>query len=91
MRTEFRYGISAAAFALIAVFTLVPERGWSSLPAVCVYRNLLGIECLGCGMTRALAAIAHGRVADAVALNAGVLLAAPALVIAFVQGLLVRR
>jgi hypothetical protein len=37
---------------------------------VCPIHQLLGIECPGCGATRALAALLHGRVLQALQLNA---------------------
>ncbi len=32
------------------------------LPEVCTFRNLTGLPCPGCGLTRSLVAAAHGRV-----------------------------
>jgi hypothetical protein len=75
----YRSLISIAALAAIAAFAVIPETFWSSLPSVCVFRILFGFECSGCGMTRALAAAAHGRFEEAMHLNAGVLFVAPLL------------
>jgi hypothetical protein len=36
----------------------------------CPIRELLGIDCPGCGATRALAAVLHGHFLDALRLNA---------------------
>jgi hypothetical protein len=33
--------------------------GWE-VPAVCGFRNLTGMECLGCGLTRSFSYMAHG-------------------------------
>ncbi len=39
------------------------------LPSMCSSRNLMGIDCPGCGMTRSFIAISHGRWNDAWNLN----------------------
>lgn len=40
--------------------------GWSvSLPELCHSRIWLGVPCPGCGLTRGMIAMAHGRVAEA--------------------------
>lgn len=80
-------GVSIAAFAAIAILAAVPESFWASMPAVCLFRRILDVECLGCGMTRALSAAAHGRLEAAFAMNAGVVVAGPALILAAVQRL----
>ena len=89
MRGAYRYGISAVCAAVIAALALAPESVWTSMPSVCVFRSLLGLECFGCGMTRALSAVLHGRLEAALALNETVVVAAGALVVGVLQG--VRR
>lgn len=48
-------------------------------PVLCLHKRLTGEDCLGCGMTRALFRVLHGDFKVAVALNRGVLIAAPLL------------
>jgi hypothetical protein len=83
----YRSAISIAALAAIAILTAVPEQVWAAMPPLCLARNLFSVECFGCGMTRALSAAAHGRVADAMTLNAGVVVVAPAILFAALQGI----
>jgi hypothetical protein len=71
----------------LAALAALPENVWASMPVVCVWRNVFGLECLGCGMTRALSAALHGRLEVALAYNAGVVLAVPALILGILQGL----
>lgn len=51
-----------------ALFFYAPAR--AGLYPACPIRCIFGIACPGCGATRALAALLHGRVMDAVRLNA---------------------
>ena len=87
MRREYRFAISAAAALVLVAFAAVPTAAWGAVPSVCVFRNALGVECLGCGMTRALALAMHGHFTEALTLNAGVSVLLPALAIALGAGL----
>jgi Protein of unknown function (DUF2752) len=49
---------------------LVWPPGPAAIYPVCPVRALVGIECPGCGATRALAALLHGQVGEAMRLNA---------------------
>lgn len=56
------------AYSLIFLATIpteLIERG----PVVCIFKNLIGIECFGCGITRALSSILHGNLVAAVSYN----------------------
>jgi hypothetical protein len=62
-------GLLAAAFLLCALLYVCPPETGSFYPACPIY-EYLGIACPGCGATRALAALLHGQVAEAVRFNA---------------------
>ncbi len=57
---------------VLAALAVVPLRTIEALPGFCPFRRLLGIECYGCGMTRALCALLHGQVDTALHYNRGV-------------------
>ena len=40
-----------------------------SIPPICAFRNLFGIECLGCGVSRSWSFLAHGQVEKAFSVN----------------------
>jgi hypothetical protein len=59
---------------------------------VCLFHALTGLNCPGCGMTRALYALLHGHVRLALKDNALLVLALPALLIALARlGILAMR
>lgn len=74
----------SVGIALIpAVVMLVPTELLDRAPAICLFRLLLGMECPGCGMTRAVSAVLHGDLARAFAYNRGIVVVFPLLVLAW--------
>ena len=66
----------------LAVFYSVSPETLSRGPDLCLWRNLLNISsCPGCGSTRALAALFHGRLGAAWAFNPNVAVTAPCLLV----------
>mgnify|MGYP005859072635 len=63
----------------LAALALIPQEAVATGPQVCVFKRLLGMECFGCGMTRAISAALHGDVAAALASNRLVAAALPLL------------
>ena len=57
-----------APAAVLAASVALPT-GWESPVPLCVLKALTGLDCPGCGMTRAFLLIGHGRLADAVAMH----------------------
>jgi len=92
---SFRWGRALGLSALC--FVLLASRAASSWiahgPVVCSLRAVTGFPCPGCGLTRAFAALAHGDVGAAFALNAAsvplflaTLVAIPLLLMELVRG-----
>ena len=52
--------------AILAAATVLPA-GWESPVPLCLVKGLTGLDCPGCGMTRAFLLLGHGRFADALA------------------------
>jgi hypothetical protein len=61
----------ALAVAALLALAVLPTDVVAHGPALCLSKRLLGVECPGCGMTRALSALLHGQVAAALAFNRG--------------------
>jgi hypothetical protein len=58
---------AAAALCLAVVYTFAPSE--NSFYPDCLFLRVTGWECPGCGSTRALHALLHLRLAEAMALN----------------------
>ena len=54
---------------VVAVLALIPMRWLEAAPSICLFRNLLGVRCPGCGMTRAFSALLHADLHSALAYN----------------------
>lgn len=67
-RRLLAHTLLAAAFLLCAALALYPPAHHSFYPS-CPVHEYLGILCPGCGATRALSALLHGHLADALHLN----------------------
>ena len=87
MQRAYRYAISASCVAALGALAVAPESMWVGTSTVCLFRNLMDVECFGCGMTRALSAALHGHFEAALDLNRGVVLAGPALIAGAMQAL----
>ncbi len=74
----------ASVIALVALFALalVPPETLEHGPTLCLFKALLGRDCPGCGMTRAVTALLHGDTTQALAHNKFVVVVFPSLVFA---------
>lgn len=71
--------IAAVMLGVMALFYLLdPEQ--SQLMPKCAFKLLTGLDCPSCGSQRALHALLHGRVADALSFNPFLVLSIPYLI-----------
>ena len=88
---EFSKGISRLAVLLAAVagFCLIPPEVLSHGPNLCLWRHLFRLAaCPACGSTRALAALFHGHLTQALSFNRNVVVTGPGLLTLLVSDLL---
>ncbi len=79
----------AAVYVLfpLALFS-VPLSTLESLPSLCLYKNIIGTECPGCGMTRAALSLLHLRFAGAFAFNRMIIIVFPLILFLFFKNLI---
>jgi len=61
----FEFWFSVAALSVAWLYYPFCESG----PTLCIWKRLLGVACPGCGLTRGVCFLVHGRWADAVRFN----------------------
>ena len=66
--TPARRLLLLAPATVLAAAMLLPA-GWESPVPLCLVNGFTGLDCPGCGMTRAFLLIGHGRFADAAAMH----------------------
>lgn len=71
--------------ALPAVLYSVPREWVAHGPTVCLFRNLFGRPCPGCGMTRAFFSLLHGDFAAAWEYNRLAMIVAPLLLYLYIK------
>ena len=69
-----------AALAVAVVAIAVPARVIEAGPVLCLFRRFLGVQCWGCGMTRAFSHALHGQFAEAWRHNHLVVIVLPVMV-----------
>lgn len=72
-------GKSAFFLICLCAFVLVPTSLLDSGHSICLFRNLFGVECPGCGMIRAISSVFHGNFAQAFQYNKLVVIVLPLL------------
>jgi hypothetical protein len=73
----FRAGGVLFGLAALLALAIIPTEILARGPIICVWRNLFGIECPTCGMTRAFSSILHGRLVQAFGYNKLVIVVFP--------------
>ncbi|MDD3726535.1 MAG: DUF2752 domain-containing protein [Candidatus Ratteibacteria bacterium] len=69
------------------VLFFIPLSSLYNLPSICLYKNLFGIECPGCGMTRAVLSIIHLKFSEALTYNRLVIVVFPLMAYMFFKNL----
>ncbi len=75
----------SALFILPLLFYLLPEKSIYEGHSICLFVNLFGVECFGCGMTRAVYSAVHLDFARAMSYNKLVVVVLPLLVYVWVM------
>jgi hypothetical protein len=78
---------SAVLVSLPLVLVLSPDKVLMDAPTICLFRNITGMECYGCGMTRGIHAILHGHFAAAIEFNKAVVVVAPILAVTWMRAM----
>ena len=89
MRTNALKSPEKVAYMLLPIiFLLVPTSWFESRRSPCLIRNVFGVKCPGCGMTRAISCIFHGNVKKALHYNRLVVIVLPLLCFAWLQAII---
>ena len=80
-----KYWRAVVVAVLPLVAYLVPERWIMQGHSICLVYNLFGVECWGCGMTRALYSLMHLRFIEAWGYNRAVVVVAPLMVYVWIK------
>lgn len=70
MKNRYLWFIPAVLIiSVLIVLAVVPVHVIEQLPSICLIKRVCGVSCPGCGMTRAIASLLHGRYARAINFN----------------------
>ncbi len=67
-------------------FILIPTSWFEGRRSICLIRNVFGIKCPGCGMTRAILCVFHGNFKGAFRYNKLVVIVFPLLSYVWLRG-----
>lgn len=79
--------IRLGCYLALPVLLYAIPLGWITHggPTICLFKNLFGTECYGCGMTRAIFSLLHFDFSSAYAYNRLVFLVAPILAYLYIK------
>jgi hypothetical protein len=66
-------------FICLFIFIVIPTSFFESGHSICIIKNVFGVECPGCGMTRAISSVFHGNLVGAFQYNKLVVIVFPLL------------
>lgn len=68
MRRELWFIIGLLSTLVVARLLPLPQNGTiGGLPSLCIFKNITGLPCPGCGLTRSVVYSAHGQWQQAIA------------------------
>lgn len=73
--------IQVSAATAVAMLAVLPPQWVQRGPNLCLVKIVTGLECYGCGMTRAVSLLLHGDAAGAMAFNRGSTVVLPLLIL----------
>ena len=77
-----RSNLSLILFVLIAIVS------YQSEISICLFKNITGTACIGCGMTSAIVSFYKLQIADGINYNWKVIIVAPLIILIFIRRLL---
>ena len=80
-------GKAGLMLLLPLVFIVVPTSWFEGRRSICLIRNVFGVKCPGCGMTRAISCVFHGNFKKAFEYNKLVVVVFPLLCYVWVRSL----
>lgn len=70
MNKTQKWGLARIAFyAFVFVMLMLVPTTFFEQQSLCIYYNLFGVKCIGCGTTRAVANLLHGNLTRALEFN----------------------
>lgn len=87
MRNELLKSLGKVGLYILLplVFVVVPTSWFESRRSMCLIRNVFGVKCPGCGMTRAISCVVHGNFKKALHYNKLVVVVFPLLCYTWLQ------
>lgn len=82
--------VKLGAYLLVTIlFIVIPTSFFESEYSLCVIKNIFGIECPGCGMTRAISCVFHRDFIKAFEYNKSVVIVFPLLCYSCLKNMLI--